>query len=159
MYLELDDYPPYSDKKSVVFETNINRNLRCIHGYTNCTRHTDSITWVSKISWENLLSEFLHAERISACPKTIICNTCEQNNMRGEILNDGENVDDQNFGFTESYLKIAPTNIDGYTKNKILNMQQENLIPQINIDNNLKKNMKDTRKSGFMTNNLLKNIR
>ena len=37
--------------------------------------------------------------------------------MIGEILNAGDNVDDQeNFGFTESYFKIAPTNIDDYTK-------------------------------------------
>ena len=37
--------------------------------------------------------------------------------MRGEILKAGDNVYDQgNFGFTESYFKIAPTNIDGYTK-------------------------------------------
>ena len=62
-----------------------------------------------------LLSEFSHAERISVCPRTIICNTCEQSNMRGDILNAGENVDDQeHFGFTESYFKIALTNIYEY---------------------------------------------
>ena len=45
--------------------------------------------------------------------------------MRGDILNAGDNVDDQEkFGFTESYFKIAPTNIYDYTKNKLLNMQQ-----------------------------------
>ena len=50
-----------------------------------------------------LLSKFSHAERISACPRTIICNNCEQNIMIGEILNAGDNVDDQAyFGFTES---------------------------------------------------------
>ena len=74
-----------------------------------------------------LLSEFSHAERISECPRTIICNKCEQNNIRGEILNTGDNVDDQeNFEFTESYFKIAPTNIDVYAKNKWLNMQPDN---------------------------------
>ena len=26
MYLELEDYPPYYDKKSVIFETHMNRN-------------------------------------------------------------------------------------------------------------------------------------
>ena len=39
--------------------------------------------------------------------------------MKGGILNAGENVDDQEiFGFTGSYFKISPTNIDDYTKNK-----------------------------------------
>ena len=60
--------------------------------------------------------------------------------MRGDILNAGDNVDDQeNFGFIESYFKIAPTNIDDYTKNKSLNMQQENLRPQRNMEINDKR--------------------
>ena len=87
-----------------------------------------------------LLSGFSHAGRISACPRTTICNKCEKSNMRGNILNAGENIDDQEkIGFTESYFKIVPTNIDDYTKNKWLNMQQENLIPQRNIEINYKK--------------------
>ena len=109
MHLQLDNYPRYSDQRSDIFETHINRNLRCSHGYNNYVRHTDLITWVSIDSWEILLSEFSHAERISACPRTKICNIYEQSNMRGDILNAGENVDDQeNIGFAESYFKIAP---------------------------------------------------
>ena len=103
-----------------------------------------------------LLSGFSHAERISACPRTIICNKCEQSNMRCEILNAGENVDDQeNFGFTESYFKIAPTNIDDYTKNKLLNMQRENLRPQRNIEINDKKIDERYQKILLMTNNMI----
>ena len=53
-----------------------------------------------------LLSEFSRAEKI-ACPRTIICNKCEQKNMRGDILNAGDNVDDQeDYGFRGSYFKI-----------------------------------------------------
>ena len=85
MYLQLDDYSPCFDKISESFETHMNRNLRCIHGYTNCVRNTDSITWVSMHSWEMLLSEFSHSERISACPRTKLCNKCKQSNMRGDI--------------------------------------------------------------------------
>ena len=49
-------------------------------------------------------------------------------------MNAGDNVDDQeNFGFTESYFKIAPTNIYDSTKTKLLNMKQENLRHQRNI--------------------------
>ena len=77
------------------------------------------------------LSELSHAKRIIACARTIICNKCDQGNMRGDILNAGENVDDQEkFGFTESYFKTAPKNVDDYTEKKLLNIQQENLIPQ-----------------------------
>ena len=77
MYLQLDEYPPYYDEISDISEKHINRNLRCIHGYTNCVRHTDSITWVYIDYWERLLSEFSHAERISACPRTIFFNKRE----------------------------------------------------------------------------------
>ena len=75
--------------------------------------------------------------------------------MRGDILNAGDNVDDkENFGFTESYFRISPTNMDDYTKNKLLNMQQENLRPQRNIyvndkltDERYQKNMIDDKES------------
>ena len=57
--------------------------------------------------------------------------------MRGDILDAGDNVDDQEkFGFTESYFEIAPTNIYEYINNKLLNVQQENLRPQRNIEIN-----------------------
>ena len=46
-----------------MFETDINRNWICIHGYNNYVTHTDLITWVSKNSWEILLSEFSQAEK------------------------------------------------------------------------------------------------
>ena len=35
MYLPLDVYPPYSDKQSGIFEANINKEFRYIHGYKN----------------------------------------------------------------------------------------------------------------------------
>ena len=51
----------------------------------------------------NVTLWIFHAERISACTRTIICNKCEHNNMIGEILNAFDNVDDQDhFGFTGS---------------------------------------------------------
>ena len=87
--LTIEWISPIFWKKAVIFETQINRNLRCSHGYTNCVINTDLITWVSKNSWERSIPEFSHAERISACPRTIICTKYEQNNMRGDILNAG----------------------------------------------------------------------
>ena len=55
----------------------------------------------------------------------------------GDILNAGDNVDNQeDYGFTASFFKIAPTVIDDYTKNKFMYMQLENLRPQRKIENN-----------------------
>ena len=111
--------------------------MRCIHGYTNFVAYIDLITWLSKNSWGILLSEFSKAEIIIPCPRTIIFNNCEQNNLSGDIFNANDNVyDKEYYGFTGSFFKIAPTIIDDYTKKKFMNMQLENLRPQRYIDNN-----------------------
>ena len=67
MDLQLYDYPQYSDKIRH-FKTHVNRKLRCIHGYKNYVVQNQSITWVSKHSWEMLLSEFSKAEKYFAAP-------------------------------------------------------------------------------------------
>ena len=60
-----------------------------------------------------LLSEFSQTEKIIPCPRTTICNNREQNNLLGNVLNAGGNVDDQeDYGFTGSFFNIAPTVID-----------------------------------------------
>ena len=57
--------------------------------------------------------------------------------MLGDILNAGDNVDDQvDYAFRGSFFKIPPTFIYDYIKKKFLNMQLEKLRPQINIRNN-----------------------
>ena len=56
--------------------------------------------------------------------------------MLGDVLNAGDNVDDQeDYGFTGSIFNIAPTVIDHYTKNKLMNMHLEIWRPQRNIVN------------------------
>ena len=95
MYLQLDDYLPCTGKNSDIFETPINSNLRCIHGYTNCMRHTDLITWVSNSSWKMLLSQFMHAVKISPCPSTTVSHKCAQINTSGDILITGYNAYDE----------------------------------------------------------------
>ena len=78
-----------------------------------------------------LLSEFSQAEKIIPFPRTTIHNNCEQNNMLGDILNAGDNSDDQNYyEFTGSFFKTPPTVIYDYTKSKSMNMQLEHLIPE-----------------------------
>ena len=86
MYLQLDAYPPYSVKKSDIFETHINRNLICINRYTNYVEQNEFIKWVLIIICKMFLSEFPHAKTIP-CPRKIICNTWEQINVSDDILN------------------------------------------------------------------------
>ena len=58
-------------------------------------RHTDFISWVLNSSWVMLLSEFIHSVKIIPCPRTTICNKCEHSNKSGDILNSGDNNDDE----------------------------------------------------------------
>ena len=51
--------------------------------------------------------------KIIPCPRIIFCNTFEQMNVPGDILNDVGNFEDQeDYGITASLLKIDPTVID-----------------------------------------------
>ena len=78
----------------------------------------------------------MHNLKIIPCPRKIICNNCEKNNLLGDIFNSGDNYDDKgDYGFTGSFFKIAPTVIDDYTKKKFLNKQLENLRHQRNMEN------------------------
>ena len=48
-----------------------------------------------------LLSDFNPAVKIFPCPRTTICNKCEHINRSDDILNAGDNVDDEEiFGFS-----------------------------------------------------------
>ena len=58
-------------------------------------RHTDLITWVSNSSWDMSLSEFIYSVKIFPCTRKKICNKCEQSNTSCDILNAGDNVDDE----------------------------------------------------------------
>ena len=89
-----------------MFGTNINKNLRCCHGYTNYVGQKQIITWVSKNTWDIFYSEFPQAQVILPCTRTIIFNYCEQKYVAGDTLYAGGNGDQQDdFGFSGSFSK------------------------------------------------------
>ena len=52
------------------------------------------------------ISKFPQALEINICTRTTICNTCEQINMPGDILNAGVNIEElECYGFTEYFSK------------------------------------------------------
>ena len=67
-------------------------------------------------------------------PRTIICNNCEQMNVLGDILNDGGNDECQEeYEFTVSFFKFAPTIINDITKKKLIYIKLVNMISQREI--------------------------
>ena len=71
MYLQLNDYPPYYDKQSDIFETNINNNLRYCFGYPIYSWQTQLITGVSKTTWKIFYSEFPQNTILKKCSRKI----------------------------------------------------------------------------------------
>ena len=57
--------------------------------------HTDLITWVSNSDWKMLLSQFIHAVKISPRPRITVCNKCAQSNTSDDILITGDNAEDE----------------------------------------------------------------
>ena len=54
-----------------------------------------------------LLSEFIHDVKIIIYPMTTICNKFEQSNPSGDILNAGDNADDEEIlGFLNLISKL-----------------------------------------------------
>ena len=51
MYMDLDDYPPYTDEFLDIFETKINFSIRCCHGYPDSSENYGIITMIDKKSW------------------------------------------------------------------------------------------------------------
>ena len=148
IYLPMDDYLPYSYKQSDIFEANINKEFRCIHGYTNHDEHNVLITWVSINSGEMLLSEFPQALDINPCPRTIVCNTCELIHIPGGIFNADETfVVKYECGFTGSFF-YAPVIIYDSTKMQFMKMQRtpkENIDEQI-LNNPINENIDETKR-------------
>ena len=48
MYIDFDDYPPYSGRISAIFEKYVNENIQCDHGYAYSSGKQKMCTWVNE---------------------------------------------------------------------------------------------------------------
>ena len=51
MYIDFDEYPPYSGRISEIFEKNVNENIQCVHGYSYSSVKQKICTYVNEDSW------------------------------------------------------------------------------------------------------------
>ena len=104
MYLQLVDYTQYYDSLLEIFGTNINSNLRCCHGYINNSGKKKQLG--SKKTWGIFHLDFIEAKVIIPCPRTIMCNPCDQNILTDDIFDDGGKLYEQDdSGFLSSLKK------------------------------------------------------
>ena len=64
MYIDFDEYPPYSDTISEMFVTIFNTNIKCNHGYSYSQRKKKMCTWVHEENWEMMKNCFSDAKQI-----------------------------------------------------------------------------------------------
>ena len=64
MYINFDEYPPYSDIISENFETNVNDNIQFDHDYAYSPSEHKMCTWVNEESWEIINNCFPDAKQI-----------------------------------------------------------------------------------------------
>ena len=84
-------------------------------------------------------SEFPQAKVIITCTRTSIYNYCDQDDLLGDILYDGGNVDQQEyFLFSSLFFKKSLSIIDDITKMELTRINRTQLL---NIDKNKLENM------------------
>ena len=72
MYIDYDEYHPYSGAISKYFETNIDYHIWCDHGYPYSTIKGNMLTWMNKESWEMTNKRFTEAKEVKRQPTTIV---------------------------------------------------------------------------------------
>ena len=69
MYIDFDEYPPYSGRISEIFEKNVNENILCIHRYAYSSGKQTMLTWVNEKSWGIMNTCFPDAKQIKMSKK------------------------------------------------------------------------------------------
>ena len=64
MYIDFDEYPPYSGRNEKIAENNVNENVQCVHGYAYSSGKQKMCTWVNKESWGTMKTCFPDARQI-----------------------------------------------------------------------------------------------
>ena len=72
MYIDFDEYPPYSGRISEIFEKNINDNTQCDNGYAFSSREHKHFTSFNGESLEMMKDCFPVAKQIKK-PKNTVC--------------------------------------------------------------------------------------
>ena len=75
MYIDFDEYPPYSGRIYEIFETNVNANIQCDHGYAYSSSKEKVYTLIHEESWK-MIKMFSWCKANKKIPKTTVCKEC-----------------------------------------------------------------------------------
>ena len=76
MYIDFDEYPPYSGAISKCFEENDDANIQCNHGYAYSSSKEIIFPWINEESWEIMQKHFPDAKQVRNAPQKTVCKKC-----------------------------------------------------------------------------------
>ena len=89
IYIDFDEYLPFSDALSENFVTNIHAHIRCNNIYPYSTTKGNMLTWTNKGSWEMTKKGFPDAKQVKKCPTTTVCKICTYVKNERKKINEG----------------------------------------------------------------------
>ena len=76
MYIDFDDYPPYTDAIYDIFATKTNSNINCCNVYPYPTTKGFMITWINNKTWAVFEICFSEDFIVDKCLKPTVCSSC-----------------------------------------------------------------------------------
>ena len=64
MYIDLDEYPPYSGRMFEILEKNVNENIHCVCGYAYSSGKQRMCTLINEEIWVMMKTCFPDAKQI-----------------------------------------------------------------------------------------------
>ena len=76
MYIDFDEYLPYSNAISEIFGTNINYHNQCDHGHPYSSIKDNRLKFLNEVSWEIIQYPLTDANQVKKYPTTTKCKKC-----------------------------------------------------------------------------------
>ena len=77
IYIEFNDYSPYSGAISENFVTNINAHIQYNHVFPYSTIQVNMLTYMNKERWEMMKKCFPEAKQVKKFPRTTVYKMCK----------------------------------------------------------------------------------
>ena len=105
MFIDFDEYPHYSGRESIIFEKDVNEDIKCEHGYAYSSVQRAICKWVNEDTWEIMKKFFPDATKIYMFPITVSCNECTY--VQKHVNENDDKIDpqaDSDETFSSSYF-------------------------------------------------------
>ena len=108
MYIDFDEYPPYSDTISEIFESNFNVNIQCENDYDHSLRIKKVCTWSNEEILGNAEKMFSWCKEKKDHKQQYVKNVHMLNNIEIKLLRNFDSPPDNEHTFSAPYFHEKP---------------------------------------------------